>query len=596
MHLIFANPAGWFALLGIPALVIIHLLQRQSRRIEISTMFLLEKQEVESRAGRRIERWRSSRLFWLQVAAVVLISWLLSEPRWIESGTLQRVALVLDSSLAMEAFRPQIERGVASDTATLERGASRTEWLLLESDNTRPPLYHGEDRSALLDALNNWHANLGPHDPAPVLRAARVSVGDPGLVFFVTYHPPPNGPLPVAAQPLAYGHPLDNVGISASGVEEEGTKTVWRVLVCNYSDKPQKRAWWIESGSQKSPAQTLELKPGETLPLQAEFPPNTDRMVFALEPDEFTLDDRAALVLHEPKKLSVAFRGPDDFTPYIKPIAGLINNIAPVDAGAAPDILFDIGGNLGNTPPNLARVHFGDESEYAASDDVHTHPAPVKHPLMDALNWSGLLFHPLPPPPSRLGDTTLLWDGVKPLVTLNEEPGHGPTLSFNFDPRHSNATHLPAFVLLINRFAEMVRQRKAAFERENFPSGESLSLVLPPDAKDVKLEAPAMGAAAGAAPSITNLPLATAGLTRAPSPPGFFTIKVGDKPWLVGASQFPDPRESDFRDAKEIPLEAHAQTMREEAHSYPDSLTPLWLLALLGVLLATWHETARPVK
>src|SRR6185295_8351048 len=121
---------------------------------------------------------------------VLLLSWLLSEPRWIEGGTLQRIAVVLDSSLAMEAFRPQTQRGIASDTATLARGASRTDWLLLESDNTRPPLYHGESRSDLLAALANWHANLGPHDAAPVLRSARVSVGDKGLVFFATYKPP----------------------------------------------------------------------------------------------------------------------------------------------------------------------------------------------------------------------------------------------------------------------------------------------------------------------------------------------------------------------------------------------------------------------
>ncbi|HVU37405.1 MAG TPA: BatA domain-containing protein [Opitutales bacterium] len=596
MHLIFANPAGWFALLGIPALVIIHLLQRQSRRVEISTMFLLEKQEVESRAGRRIERWRSSRLFWLQVAAMVLLSWLLSEPRWVEGGTLQRVAMVLDSSLAMEAFRSQTQKGIAADSATLARGAARTEWLLLESDNTRPPLYHGENRAEMLAALDQWRASLGPHDPAPALRAARVSVGDKGLVFFITYRPPPNGPLPVEAQPLAYAHALDNVGISAAGVELQNNQPVWHVLVCNQSNTMQKRAWWIESGPQKSAAQTLELQPGETLALQGAFPPNTERMTFALEPDGFTLDDRAPMVLPLPKQLAVAFRGPDDFIPYVKPIAQLIDNIAPAAEGTMPDLLFDLGDDPGFTPAAVARVHFSEENAATSTDDVHAHPAPEKHPLMDALNWSGLLYHPLKPLPRRKGDTTLMWDGVFPLITLNEEIGRGPTLIFNFDPRHSNASHLPAFVLLVNRFAEMARQGKAAYERNNFPAGLPISLVVPRDAREVKLEAPPPDAPAGAAPVAQDLPLASAGATRAPSPPEFFTVTVDGRPWVAGASQFPDPRESDFRDAREIPLRASAQVTREAAHSQPDLLAPVWLLALLGALLASWRETAPRLK
>jgi len=99
---------------------------------------------------------------------------------------------------------------------TLARAQNRTEWLLLESDLARPPLYSGEDRAALLAALANWHPNLGPHDPGPALRSARVAVGNDGLLFFVTDRTPPGGPLPLEAHALAYGHPLDNVGVAAA--------------------------------------------------------------------------------------------------------------------------------------------------------------------------------------------------------------------------------------------------------------------------------------------------------------------------------------------------------------------------------------------
>lgn len=595
MHLIFGNPAGWWALLGIPALVLIHFLQRKSRRLEISTMFLLEKQEVESRAGRRLERWRSSVLFWLQALAVLLLAWMLSQPRWVESGTLQRVALVLDSSLAMEAFRPQLQQGLAGDTATLQRGANRTDWLLLESDVGRPPLYHGENRDALLQALAAWHANLGPHDPAPALRAARTAVGNDGLVFFVSYHPPPGGPLPVEAHPLAYGHPLDNVGVGAANVEIHDGQAVWRVLVHNYAATAQTRAWWFEAGGQKPPAQTVELDPGATVALQGSFPPNTDRIIFALQPDDFPLDDRIPLMLPLPKQLAIAVQGPADFATFLKPILQLASQIAPVAASAPPDLQFDLGGNLAPTPFGASRVYFAADPAGDAPTEIHTHPAPEKDPLMDGLNWSGLLFHALPPVPPQPDDTTLMWDGAQPLITLRAPTSQGQTLIFNFDPRHSNAAHWPALVILFNRFIEQARLRKPAFARDNFPAGQPLALVLPPGAKSARLEVAPLDDKATRPPAADLTPNA-ATQARAPSPPSFFTVQVDGKPWLDGASQFPDPRESDFRDAASIPLEARAQITREEAHSQADALTPLWLLALLAALLASWRETGKAAK
>jgi hypothetical protein len=191
-----------------------------------------------------------------------------------------------------------------------------------------------------------------------------------------------------------------------------------------------------------------------------------------------------------------------------------------------------------------------------------------------------------------------MWDGSTPLVFLRAPPGQGQSLVINFDPRQSNLTHLPAFVLLVHRFAELVRTAKPAFERENYPSGQALSPVLPPGAHAARLEITPSGSpgAAGAAPIATVLTPGAVVHIRTPSPPAFFTIKVDDKVWLDGAAQFPDPRESDFHDAVAIPLDAHAQIAREEAHSHPDALTPLWVLALVGALLASWHETGKTLK
>jgi hypothetical protein len=288
-------------------------------------------------------------------------------------------------------------------------------------------------------------------------------------------------------------------------------------------------------------------------------------------------------------------QGPADFVSFLKPIVQLVSETTPALPGATPDLQFDLGGNLAPASPGTSRVYFAADPAGDAPTEVHTHPAPEKDPLMDGLNWSGLLFHALPPVLPQPDDTTLMWDGAQPLVTLRAPPGQGQTLIFNFDPRHSNAAHWPAFVLLVNRFIEQARLRKPAFARDNFPAGQPLSLVLPPGAKSTRLEVSPLDDKAARPPAADLAPNAAA-QARAPSPPSFFTVQVDGKPWLDGASQFPDPRESDFRDAASIPLETRAQMTREEAHSHIDALTPLWLLALLAALLASWRETGQAAK
>ena len=75
MPLIFANPLGFWALLGIPAVLLIHFLQRESRRLPISTLFLLEHIDRESVKGRQFDRLRQSIPLWLQLLGVVILTW-----------------------------------------------------------------------------------------------------------------------------------------------------------------------------------------------------------------------------------------------------------------------------------------------------------------------------------------------------------------------------------------------------------------------------------------------------------------------------------------------------------------------------------------
>ena len=53
---VFGNPLGLLALLGIPAVLAIHFLQRKARELPVSTLFLLDHTQREAVSGRRFER------------------------------------------------------------------------------------------------------------------------------------------------------------------------------------------------------------------------------------------------------------------------------------------------------------------------------------------------------------------------------------------------------------------------------------------------------------------------------------------------------------------------------------------------------------
>ena len=110
----FGNPLGWLALLGIPAVVFIHLLQVRSRRVRVSTLFLLDPSGFERKGGRKLDRLRRSPLLWIQLVSVLVATWLLVEPRWLREDTTLNVVLVVDGSASMSAYRGAAEEALAS--------------------------------------------------------------------------------------------------------------------------------------------------------------------------------------------------------------------------------------------------------------------------------------------------------------------------------------------------------------------------------------------------------------------------------------------------------------------------------------------------
>ena len=211
MNLSFSNPAGLWALLGIPAVIAIHFLQRRSQRVVSTTLFLLQLMRRESETGNRIDRLRVSIPFWMQLLMVLILAWLLAGPRWLKKDAVQRIAIVLDSSASMSAFKKPAAECVTSALNALLSPLSRVELSLLASDPEAPPLYHGASAAELRAALTRWQPLLGVHDFSAAFRSARSLVGEKGVVLLITDHVTAEKP-GSDAKVVSVGSPKANVG------------------------------------------------------------------------------------------------------------------------------------------------------------------------------------------------------------------------------------------------------------------------------------------------------------------------------------------------------------------------------------------------
>ena len=558
MHLTFANPAGFWALLGIPAVLAIHFLQRESRRVVTSTLFLFEALAPVSAQGRRFERLRGSLPLWLQLAAVLLLTWLLTGPLWLRKDSTQRVVVVLDSSVSMRAFRPELARALSTRLRAVSRAAARTEWRLIESDPTRPTLYAGTDLNALLATLPRWTPRLGTHDFQPALNAARSLVRDAGVALFATDR---RTDLPEGVELLAVGHPIENCGWI--GVTVEGD--TWRALVRNHSASPQTREWHLEAGGAAGPASTLTLAPGQTLTLSGPFPSGQDRCELVLSADAFPLDDRLPIVRPEPKRLTLSVESTGSMGEFFHRLSGSAPN-ADIVPGPA-DVRLALAG--ANPVPGHAILFAAPEKETSAY--LPGTLAAENDPLISGLGWNGLLCKDTPSLAAKDGDEVLLWRGERPLIFLRG--GRADRALFvNFDLRQSNADRLPAFVVLLNRFLESVRTEKVAFERLNVETNQLLAVAADPSL-------PPPGAPDGETP------------LRAPAAPGFFDVTQAARPLLSAAAHFSDAREADFRDAATVDTLEGKTTRLVARNSQQDALWPVFALLLGAVCLANWSLT-----
>jgi hypothetical protein len=570
----FANPLGFLALLAIPVILAIHLLREKSRRVPVSTLFLLERLAPRTPHGQRIHRLQNSLPLWLQLLIALLCTWLLVQPRWLRADSVQRITVILDATASMSVCRERVLTELPRVFGEFARAAGRTDWTITTTEQPETPLYRGAELSQATAALSQWQPALPHHDPARAFNLALLEARG-GVVLFVTDRQAES--FPAGLTLLAFGVPIDNCGFAGVKTWTDRDGAHWQALVKNAGATPETRQWWFETDTTRSQPQTLQLAPGEIATIPGPFPKGENRLTVHLSADRFAVDDVLPLVAPAPKPLGVLVNAPENVSRFFDRIIATVPGAHRTADVTKADVVVTNAGDAAALGPALSAIVIAGAAPAGAKAVTGAITAD-RHPWTDGLLWEGLLS----PGPAALArepaDVPLVWQGREPLVFLRTG-GAARQLFLNFDFVNSNADRLPATVLLLGRFLGSVQDAKSAPFAENFETNQSLPLAF---SAGLKIE------------SETPMPAVRVGASlRAPTLPGFFSVLQGETTMLDAAAHFGDPREADFRTALTTATAMDRAATVQRENTVGDRFAPLWLVAIGAALAGSWAAQAR---
>ncbi len=582
MNLIFSNPWGFLALLGIPLLVLIYYLRRRAKVVTVSTLFLLKRTQRESRAGRRFESFSNSLPFWLQVLAVLLLTWILVGPKYGNHRVTQQIAIVVDSSASMQPLREGMEEKLRSALGKMKGSADHASYIVMDHDPRAPRIYQGDEVEALIARMAEWNPRDGALDPTASLRIARSLVGPGGVVVYLTDHD--GEALPLSCHRLALGEARANCGFTGVTVERKGEGFVWTAMMRNYGDAPQTREWALETlDGRRTEPKKVTLPPRKLMSITGEFPAEFQKCVLRLSGDAMPLDDVLPMVVKEPQEARLRVLGNEE----VKSLGErMVRGFAHV-VGAAGDeselVMRSVasGEEVGAEKPTIV---FYDEVEGERPSGKWLSE---ENELTKGLNFQALTVRALEEVKARKDDRVLLWLDQKPVILLRRDPvSLAEQLTFTFSLAGSNAGKLPAVAVLLHRFSEVVARETLTAHTSEFETGQLLAEEFAEEVarEDFQLTVTSLGGEM----SEVALSEGFRVTQRVPKEPSFVSLKVKGEPYLEGAVMFADTREANLSQAATTELPEIESELIERRVS-DDRWWRVIVVLLLGLILAAWY-------
>ena len=571
--MIFLNPWAWLGLLGIPFVIYIHMLQRRSRQMPVSTLFLLEAVQPERKAGRKIEKLKNSKLLWLNLLSVLLLTWLMVQPRSVQERKILKVAVVVDSSASMQVFAKNASETLFKELAELSQEASGLELTILSSIIEARTIYSGSDLLSAEKALIDHSFTHVDHDLTPAVRRAQSLLNNDGLLVLLSDHERemPDGVLQILA-----GQATVNVGFTGFTAKEDGK---WRAIVRNYSGTAQQVTWWAGLPNQEKLFKSeVLLEPGAMKTLQGEFFKAQDQLVLSLADDAFLSDNKICAVRPRQKSLSLKMSGLNSVNNTF--LHKVLLRLARIEI-KEQDVDFEMAAMEDEPAKGQVGIFWKKTKEAIQMSRGNT--LSLNHPLMEGLAWQGVSMALVPSNKHFAeleGDLVLLKAEDQNLIILREQP-KGPQVLLNMDLNAPEFLKSPAMIILLHRCLSLTRLHKKAFSRTN---QECNNILHHPSWESSQLK-------------VDGAEFLSPGKIQMPNETGFFSVREviesKEVELMQGACFFADAGEADFSEAVKRNDFDSADIQMSVVSRESDFLKPLWVLSLLMICLYAWFLVDR---
>ncbi|MBI1311431.1 hypothetical protein GC176_09000 [bacterium] len=543
----FANPWGLLGLLALPAIVVLHLFHRRFPPRLIGGLHLWGVEQRIPIEGRRRERLPITPSLLLELLAALLLTLLLSQPRFSNPEGVAHFIVVLDNSASMAAVGgdgiSSRERAIAELAQRLEASPDGSRVTLIVTGR-RPTLLAGPavEWPEANTALADWQPELPGHSPQSALDLAVQLAEDGGQVLFLTDRLPGDADtdsdigataaIPESVEVVATGLPLANLAITSAywSIDPATLRGTVFLRVKNLGPRPQTvTVRGLVDGKPvfESP---LSLNAGAESALQTDVPGGAGELTIVLlgTDDGLAVDSRVTLIEPRLRTVKVDIRLPADDARR-ESVFRVLSQIPAVSlsqtnadlviapAGKRLDLrrdewLLALGpfpdtqagpttsaeANVSSEVSNSALVadaSTGDKLATATPQSTaEASPVTVsgpylldkRHPLLEGVQLGGVVW----------GGVRPLDAGYSPVISCGSLPlliqltGSATTAyALNIDLARSNLTESPDWPILISNLITLRQQALPGLSRWNFRINEDVrfriaSSVLSPSPND----------------------------------------------------------------------------------------------------------------
>lgn len=494
--MIFTAPWGLLALLGIPAIIAIHMFRRKFPPRNVAGLFLWQTLRHTPEGGGKISKLPITASLILECLAALALALILAGARLTPASVNEHLVVLLDDSASMAATNARNESPrdravlrVLDEVERLGRGVRVT--LVLSGE--RPAVLAGPAALAveIKPALERWKPQSQHHSLALGLRLARELASKTGrLIVFSDAPPDVRGASAIeGVRWLSVGEPLSNIGIISAQrtlTPSEGRGTI-SLTLGNFSKEAAKRSLHLvanQDGGKEILVKDLEVPPG-TSSINLPIPTGLPAVRASLSADALLRDNDVTLVEPRPQIVGVENHLPEGRArDALARALTSISNATPVQHG---QLSFGPAAALDQPPePGVWRVGFGRAparllAPGTPQDFIGPFVPEKRHPLLQGVTLAGVVW---------AGALPTVPNGVHPIVSsgdqaligmLGSRPDEG--ILFNVDLDKTNLVRAPDWPILISNLVELRRQNLPGPERWNYRAGEWVRARLGSDPK-----------------------------------------------------------------------------------------------------------------